>query len=59
MRAYLVAIAVLAAALLVFLGLVQPPLVLKEASDTAASVNARDQKKEMRVLVGDTENTRR
>ena len=45
MRTYLVAIAVLATALAVFLGLVQPPLVLQETSDTAASVNARESDK--------------
>ena len=59
MRPYLVAIAVVATALVVFVGLVQPPRVLKEASDMAASVHARELKKEMSSLISDTENARR
>jgi hypothetical protein len=59
MRAHLVAIAVLATALAVCLGLVQPPVVLKEASEIVASVKVRDLKKEMSLLVGGTENARR
>jgi hypothetical protein len=34
MRMYLIPIAVLATALFVFVGLVQPPLAIKQASDT-------------------------
>lgn len=59
MRAYLIAIAVAATALAVFVGLVQPPRVLKEASDIAASVHPRELKKETSLPVGDTENARR
>ena len=59
MRTYLIPIAVLATALVAFVGLVQPPLVLKQEIDTAASVNARDLKKAMSLLAGDPEHTRR
>ena len=59
MRTYLVAIAVVATALVVFVGLVQPPRALKEASDIAASVHPRELKKETSLAVGDTENARR
>jgi hypothetical protein len=41
MRTYLIPIAVLVTALVVFFGLVEPPRVLKKASDIAASVHAR------------------
>jgi hypothetical protein len=59
MRTYLIPIAVLVTALVVFVGLVQPPPVLKEATDIAASVHAGDLKKETGFAVGDPENARR
>jgi hypothetical protein len=59
MRTYLIPFAVAATALVVFLGLVQPPRVLKEASDIAASVHPGELKKESSLPVGDTENARR
>jgi hypothetical protein len=59
MRPYLIPIAVLAAALVVFVGLVQPPPVLKHTSDTTASQNVRDLKKDMSLLTGDPGNARR
>jgi hypothetical protein len=58
MRTYLIPIAVLATALVAFVGLVQPPPVLKQASDTAGSVNASDVTKEMSLLVGDANRRR-
>ena len=59
MGTYLIPIVVLATALVVFVGLVQPPRALKEASDIAASVHPRELKKETSLAVGDTENARR
>jgi hypothetical protein len=59
MRTYLIPIAAVATALVVFLGLVEPPHVLKKASDIAASVHPGELKKETGLPVGDTKNARR